>query len=45
MQRVVLDIGAPLLAEVLPAGIRELGLAPGRPVWALFKAHALRYQE
>jgi len=42
---VVLDVGVPVLADVVPEAVRDLGIAPGRQVWVLFKATALRYQE
>ena len=31
----------PLLARVTGEAVRELGLAPGKPAWALVKAHAV----
>jgi molybdate transport system ATP-binding protein len=33
--------GGPLLSRVTPQAARELELAPGRPVWAIAKAHLL----
>ncbi len=37
----LLDIGAPLWARVTARSFRELGLAPGAPVYALIKAVAI----
>lgn len=31
----------PLMADVTPAAVEQLGLAEGAPVWSLFKTHAL----
>jgi molybdopterin-binding protein len=39
--RVSLATRPPLVAEVTPSAARELGLAPGREVWASFKATAV----
>jgi len=39
----VVDAGLELLVEVSPDALRELELEPGRRVWCLFKANALRY--
>ncbi len=36
--RVQLDGSIPLVAEVTPAAVADLGLAPGAPVWASVKA-------
>lgn len=41
----VVDIGIPLMVELSPSGVRELGLATGNPVWCLFKSSALQYLE
>jgi len=43
--RVGLDAGQPLAAEVTPAAVSELGLAPGREVVAVWKASATRVVE
>ena len=39
--RVELDVGFPLLADVLPESVVELGLEPGAEVWATAKATEL----
>jgi molybdate transport system ATP-binding protein len=36
--RVAVDGTVPLLADVTPAAVAELQLAPGEPVWASVKA-------
>ncbi len=38
---VTVDIGVPVIAHVTPEARRTLGLAPGRPVWVMFKATAV----
>lgn len=43
-QSVLIEVAAPvgsLLSRVTPQAARELELAPGRPVWAIAKAHLL----
>jgi molybdopterin-binding protein len=40
--RVGLDAAQPLVAEVTPEAVERLGLAPGAPVVAVFKAAATR---
>jgi molybdate transport system ATP-binding protein len=40
--RVALAGPLPLLVDVTPAAVAELGLAPGAPVWAAVKATELR---
>ena len=35
------DVGLPLLVEVSPSAVADLALAPGTPVWCLFKSNAL----
>jgi molybdate transport system ATP-binding protein len=43
-QSVLVEVAAPvgpLLSRVTPQAARELELAPGRPVWAIAKAHLL----
>jgi len=43
-QSVLVEVAAPigpLLSRVTPQAARELALAPGRPVWAIAKAHML----
>jgi molybdate transport system ATP-binding protein len=43
-QSILVEVGAPvgsLLSRVTPQAARELELAPGRPVWAIAKAHLL----
>ena len=37
-----LDAGEPLVAKLTPGAVRRLDLAPGREVYAIIKAHALR---
>ncbi|MGH7326197.1 MAG: ABC transporter ATP-binding protein [Candidatus Rokuibacteriota bacterium] len=39
--RVLVDVGFPLLAAVTPRSVTELGLRPGAPVTAIFKASAV----
>jgi molybdate transport system ATP-binding protein len=39
---VALDLGQPLFADLTPAAVRELDLAPGRSVHVLLKARGLR---
>ncbi len=39
--RVELDVGFPLLADVLPESVADLGLVPGTEVWASAKATEL----
>ena len=43
--RVGIDCGQPLVAEVTPAAIADLGLAPGTSVVATWKAAATRVIE
>ncbi len=38
-----IDVGTPLLAELSRKAVGELGLAPGKYVCCLIKAHAIRY--
>jgi molybdopterin-binding protein len=38
--RVVVDCGFPLVAALTPRSVREMALAPGVPVTAIFKASA-----
>lgn len=38
--RVLVDVGFPLVAAVTPRSVEELGLAPGVPITAIFKASA-----
>ena len=40
---VTLDIGVPIRAELTRGAVKELGLASGTRVWAVFKATALRW--
>ncbi len=40
---VTVDIGVPLRAELTQGAVADLALAPGREVWAVFKATALRW--
>jgi tungstate transport system ATP-binding protein len=40
--RVTVDVGVPLVAWITPASLRELGLHPGDPVTASFKAASVR---
>ncbi len=39
---VTVNIGVPLVVELTGQAYSDMELRPGRPVWALFKAHALR---
>jgi molybdate transport system ATP-binding protein len=43
--RVTLDGPVPVTAEVTPAAVADLGLVPGRPVWASVKAVDLAVYE
>jgi molybdate transport system ATP-binding protein len=36
------DAGDPLVAKLTPGAVERLGLAPGKPVYVIIKAHALR---
>jgi molybdopterin-binding protein len=38
---VTVDVGFPLVAAVTARSARELGLAPGAPICAIFKASAV----
>jgi molybdate transport system ATP-binding protein len=40
--RVTVDVGVPLVAWITPASLRDLGLHPGDPVTASFKAASVR---
>jgi molybdate transport system ATP-binding protein len=42
---VTLDGPVPVTAEVTPAAVADLGLVPGRPVWASVKAVDLAVYE
>ena len=37
------DVGIDLLADVTHVSATELELYPGKPIWCLFKTHAMRY--
>jgi molybdate transport system ATP-binding protein len=37
------DVGVDLLADVTHVSATELELHPGKPIWCLFKTHAMRY--
>jgi len=37
------DVGMDLLADVTHVSAAELELYPGKPIWCLFKTHAMRY--
>ncbi|MCB9731440.1 MAG: ATP-binding cassette domain-containing protein [Deltaproteobacteria bacterium] len=41
---VQVDVGQPVAAEVTPASVHELGLAPGAPVWVVAKTLAFRWR-
>jgi tungstate transport system ATP-binding protein len=41
--RVLVDVGFPLVAAVTPRSVAELGLVPGAPVTAVFKASATHF--
>jgi molybdate transport system ATP-binding protein len=43
--RIVLDAGAPLLAEVTREAVASLGISPGQALWATVKATAIQVYE